>query len=273
MPRHRGKYNPDNPEPYEISRGKVENFIKCKACFWLDRVGGVHFPSIPGFNINSNTDTLLKRDFDQYRGKSAHPFMIANGVGHLKPFAHDDIKKWESALHFGSSPNHFNCLHKETNLRFGGGLDDVWVNPADNVLYIVDYKSTANLSADPKPVSLDGRWKAGYKRQMEMYQFIMRAKGFEVSNTGYFVYVDGQHLDRNGMIDRMEPSEAWMLFNTSLLEYEGDDSWVEPALYEIRELLESTDCPKHSDICEHGIFLREVEEVALSHAQSTIPMD
>ena len=96
MPRHRGKYNPDNPEPYEISRGKVENFIKCKACFWLDRVGGVHFPSIPGFNINSNTDTLLKRDFDQYRGKSAHPFMIANGVGHLKPFAHDDIKKWES---------------------------------------------------------------------------------------------------------------------------------------------------------------------------------
>jgi len=38
-------------------------------------------------------------------------------------------------------------------------------------------------------------------------------------------------------------------------------------------LLESTNCPKHSEICEYGIFLREVEEVELSRAQSTIPMD
>ena len=60
MPRHRGQFKPDRSEPYEISRGKVENFIKCRACFWLDRVGGVHFPSIPGFNINSNTDNIEK---------------------------------------------------------------------------------------------------------------------------------------------------------------------------------------------------------------------
>ena len=198
--------------------------------------------------------------------------MISNGVGHLRPFAHDDIKKWESALHFGGSRNHFNCLHKETNLLFGGGLDDVWVNPEDGMLYIVDYKSTANLAADPKPVSLEGKWKAAYKRQMEMYQFILRAKGFDVSDLGYFVYVDGQHLGRNGMIDKFEPGEAWMLFNTSLLEYHGDDSWVEPALFEIKNLLISADCPKHSDECEFGIFLREVEEVKISPAQNTIPM-
>ena len=273
MPRHRGQFKPDRSEPYEISRGKVENFIKCRACFWLDRVGGVHFPSIPGFNINSNTDKLLKRDFDQYRGRSAHPFMISNGLGHLQPFAHEDLKKWESALHFGSSPNHFNLIHAETNLCFGGGLDDVWVDPKDGMLYIVDYKSTANLSADPKPVSLEGQWKGAYKRQMDMYQFIMRGKGYEVSNTGYFVYVDGQHLGINGMIDKVEPSEAWMLFNTSLLEYSGDDSWVEPALFEIKELLTSGNCPPHSKNCEQGLFIKEVEEVALSRAQNTIPMD
>ena len=273
MPRHRGKYKPDRPEPYEISRGKVENFMKCRACFWLDRVGGVHFPSIPGFNINSNTDTLLKRDFDQYRGKSAHPFMVSHGLSHLQPFLHEDLKKWESSLHFGGSPNHFNLIHRETNLCFGGGLDDVWIDPAEDLLFIVDYKSTANLSADPKPVSLEGRWKGAYKRQMEMYQFILRRKGFNVSNTGYFVYVDGQHSGLNGMIDRLAPIDAWMLFRTSLLPYRGNDSWVEPTLFEIKELLEAPDCPAHSKACEHGLFLKEVEEVSLSRAQSTIPMD
>ena len=86
------------------------------------------------------------------------------------------------------------------------------------------------------------------------------------------MYVDGQHVGINGMIDKVEPGEAWMLFNTSLLEYTGDDSWVEPALFEIKDLLGSPDCPEHSEGCEHGVFIREVEEVALSRAQSTIPM-
>ena len=85
MARHRGQYKPENENPYELSRGKVETFIRCPACFWLDRAKGVHFPSMPGFNLNTNTDTLLKRDFDQYRGKDPHPFMEANGLGHLIP--------------------------------------------------------------------------------------------------------------------------------------------------------------------------------------------
>ena len=53
--RHRGKYDPTNENPYELSRSKVENFLKCEACFWLERVKGVHFPGIPTFNLNINT--------------------------------------------------------------------------------------------------------------------------------------------------------------------------------------------------------------------------
>ena len=67
MFRHRGKYNPNRDLPYEISRSKIESFLKCEACFWLDRVKGVKFPSLPGFLLNTNTDTLLKKDFDQFR--------------------------------------------------------------------------------------------------------------------------------------------------------------------------------------------------------------
>ena len=65
MPRHRGIYNLDNPEPYELSRSRIENFIQCPACFYMQQVEGIKFPSIPGFNLNEATDVLLKRDFDK----------------------------------------------------------------------------------------------------------------------------------------------------------------------------------------------------------------
>ena len=255
--RHRKQYDPDHPAPFELSRGKVENFIKCPACFWIDRVAGIKFPSIPSFNLNSNTDKLLKRDFDQYRGRGPHPIMTAAGLGHLMPFAHEHLEKWESSLHFGTSPDYFNTVHEQTNILFGGGLDDVWIDSSTNELFIVDYKSTANLSKDPKPVSLDGIWKEGYKRQMEMYQWIMRCKGYGVSDIGYFVYVDGQHAGLDGMIDE-DPSQATMHFKTSILEYEGDASWVEEALASIKVLLKETACPPHTEGCEYGGFIGKI---------------
>ncbi len=260
MPRHRGQFKPEREEPYEISRGKVENFIQCSACFWLDRVKGVHFPGMPGFNLNSNTDTLLKRDFDQYRGIESHPIMRSWNLDHLIPFAHEDLKKWETSLHFGLSNQHFNTIHEETNLCFGGGLDDVWQNSKTHQLHIVDYKSTAQLGKEPKPLDrafLNGPWKGSYKRQMDMYQWIMRRKGFDVSNLGFFVYVDGQHIGQSGMIDPDDTSKANMLFNTSIIEYSGDDSWVEPALYDIKELLHNPKSPPHTEGCENERFLTE----------------
>ena len=89
MPRHRGTYNPENKEAYELSRSRIENFVKCPACFYLTQVKGIKFPSIPGFNINEATDVLLKRDFDKFRGaETTHDFLINLDMGHLIPFEH-----------------------------------------------------------------------------------------------------------------------------------------------------------------------------------------
>ena len=64
MGRHRGKYDPIQSEPYEISRSRIQNFLNCPACFYLIQVKGIKFPSIPSYNINEATDVLLKRDFN-----------------------------------------------------------------------------------------------------------------------------------------------------------------------------------------------------------------
>ena len=82
--RHRGIYTPENPNPYELSRSRIDNFLKCKALFWLEQVKGVKQPKLPGFTLNTTTDVLLKRDADRARGRPATGAvsMISCGHGH-----------------------------------------------------------------------------------------------------------------------------------------------------------------------------------------------
>ncbi len=254
MSRHRGKYSQLRSEPYEISRSRIQNFINCPACFYLVQVKGITFPSIPSFNINEATDVLLKRDFDKYRGKQrTHPFLINLGLDNLIPFDHPDFELWTQSLHFGAE-GRMHYIHKESNLKVGGGLDDVWINTDTNKLHIVDYKSTSQKSSGKK-ISLDGPWKESYKRQMDLYVWVMRQKGFSVSSKGYFLYCDG---DRFSDYSFLSTEEANMKFKMSLLEYTVDESWIEKTLLEIKKCLNATLCPPHKNNCEYGMFLQTV---------------
>ena len=254
MSRHRGTYNPENIEPYELSRSRIESFVKCPACFYLTQVKGIKFPSIPGFNINEATDVLLKRDFDKFRGaEKTHEFLINMDMGHLIPFQHPNFELWTQSLHFGAEGRmHF--VHEASNLKVGGGLDDVWFNKNTEELHIVDYKSTSQKT-DGKEISLDDKWKEAYKRQMDLYVWVMRKKGFNVSNIGYFLYCDG---DRFSDYSFLTQSDANMRFKISLLSYEVNLDWIEATLLNIRECLHMESCPEHNDECEYGDFIKAV---------------
>lgn len=251
MARHKGIYNPDHEAPYEVSRSRIEAFINCPACFWLDRVKGIKFPGMPSFLLNSATDTLLKKDFDKYRKlQKPHPFMERNGLKHLVPFKHEDFNSWTQSLQLG-----FRTYHEKTDLIIGGGLDDVWHDPKTKELFVVDYKSTAGKRTKDlsklEPITLEGRWKESYKRQMDIYQWILREKtkddltDYTVSNIGYFVYVNGDQHFEEGML-RDNENKADMSFDVQLLTYEGNDSWVEKEIINLKECLEEKNCPQHA---------------------------
>ena len=252
MARHRGRFNRENPAPYELSRSRVENYLKCKACFWLEQLHRVKPPEIPSFTINTTTDILLKRDADACRGRQTLPLWAAHGLDHFIPFEHEHLEKWTNSLHYGANDTYFNTVHTESNIKFGGGLDDVFLNTRTGQIHIVDYKSTAQGTRSPikyekKPISLNDPWKISYKRQMDMYVWVARQKGLDVSNIGYFVYVDAQHKDINGMLTDDNPAVAWMQFDTSIIPYNANTTWIEPTLLEIREFLEQeTSCPEHT---------------------------
>ena len=163
MPRHRGAFDSSNPAPYELSRSRIENFIRCKACFWLEQIHRVSPPEIPSFTINTTTDILLKRDADAVRGKSSLPLWEQHNLGHMIPFEHENLEKWANSMHYGTNDSYFNAVHEPSNIKLGGGLDDVFLNTLTEQIHIVDYKSTAQGTRSPnkyekKPVSLDDPW-------------------------------------------------------------------------------------------------------------------
>ena len=245
MPRHRGTYKPDHESPYEVSRSQIESFIKCPACFWMNRVKGIKFPGMPGFLLNTATDTLLKKDFDHYRAiQKPHPFMVENGLGHLVPLMHEDFEQWTKSLQLG-----FRTEYPSSNLIIGGGLDDVWHDRETDQLFIVDYKSTASRANEDKTklaeITLHGNYKEGYKRQMEIYQWIMRQNGFNVSDIAYFVYVNGDQHFEDGML-KNQSDNAVMRFDVELIEYQGNDAWVEKTIIDLKTCLERQNSPEHA---------------------------
>lgn len=242
--RTRNLYDPNSTTPFPLSRSKIDLFLNCPRCFYLDRRLGVGQPPGFPFNLNSAVDALLKKEFDYYRSKQeVHPLCIAHNIDAV-PFSHSEMNRWRDALHGGIQ---FSVVG--TNLIISGGIDDVWTDLKTNELFIVDYKATAKSGS----VSLDADWQIGYKRQAEIYQWLFRQNGFSVSNTAYFVYCNGK-LDHPRFDKRLE-------FEISLLPYVGDDKWVLDAVMAAHQCLKSDKIPKHSNECHFCQYFLAVSAI------------
>lgn len=237
-------FNPVSKEPFRLSRSKIDLFLNCPRCFYLDRKLGVGQPPGYPFSLNSAVDKLLKKEFDIHRArKTAHPLMEHYHIDAV-PFAHEKLEEWRDAMRRGIT-----CFCEGTNFIVTGGIDDIWVNPAGELL-IVDYKAT---SKDGE-VSLDAQWQDGYKRQMEIYQWLFKQNDFKVSDTGYFVYC-------NGNTDK-EAFDAKLEFDIKIIPYKGDDSWVENTIKEAYSCLMKDELPVSSegcDFCNYRISASQVE--------------
>lgn len=234
-------YTPNSQDPFKLSRSKIDLFLECQACFYLDRRCGIGRPSMPGFSLNSAVDFLLKREFDLLRADGKpHDLMKKYKIDAL-PFRHENLDVWRENFKGAS------YLFKPANLLITGAIDDVWQN-SQGELMIVDYKSTSTQHE----ISLDDQYKQGYKKQMEVYQWIFRGMGFKVSQTGYFVYANAGK-DRDKFDGKLE-------FALTVIPYEGDDSWIESTLKEIKILLDSDHVPQESKNCEYCAYRQKIKD-------------
>jgi len=244
MPKRKSNiYNPINNTPYNISRSKIEFFLECPQCFYLDRRLGISRPDMPGWSLNSAVDQLLKNEFDFLRKSGqAHHIMQRYGINAI-PFSHPELPIWRDDANKKLGAMFF---HKPTNLNICGIVDDIWQNINTQELHIVDYKSTST----EYPISLNSPYKQAYKRQIEIYQWIFKNLGFDVSDTGYFFFVNATK-NRPSFDSRLE-------FNTIIIPHKADQSWIEPIIFEIKKCLDSPEIPEPSKTCEYCKYRKTI---------------
>ena len=239
----RNLYDPDSTKPFKLSRSRIEMYMECPKCFYIDNRLGVRRPPGFPFALNSAVDALLKKEFDTYRERGEkHPIIVEYDIDAV-PVKHDDLENWRNNF------RGVQYLHEETNFLFYGAIDDLWINSGREYI-VVDYKSTAK---EEEITALDKGWMDGYKRQMEIYQWLIRKNGYKVSDTGYFVYC-------NGRTD-LEGFNRQLIFRKTLIPYRGNDNWIEDVVTEMYECLNSERIPEQKDDCDFCRYREAVEEI------------
>jgi len=241
--RNRNLYDPESEKPFKISRSKIDRYVECPRCFYIDRRLGTDRPPGFPFNINSAVDTLLKTEFDVHRAAGTpHPLQMAYGLDAV-PAPHAQINEWRE--NFKGVQYH----HEPTNLIITGAIDDLWIGSRGEY-FVVDYKATAKREPVTK---MDAAWMDGYKRQMEIYQWLLRHNGLDVSDTGYFVYCTGR--------PDAEAFDARIDFDIHVIPYEGNDDWVEPTVVELHACLNQDVIPAPSPECDYCMYIEAVNSL------------
>ncbi len=218
----------------KISRSKIELFLECPRCFWLDVKHKIKRPPPAPYTINNAIDYLLKQEFDRYREKGErHPIMTENNIDAV-PYQSSYLNKWR---HNFTGVAH---LHEPTDFHVYGAVDDVWVNPKGELI-VVDYKATG---------AKQHQIYDSYKRQMEIYQWLLAQNGFAVSPTGYFVFAKANKEGGFGN------GKAALPFDIFVEPLEGDNSWVDGALSSARDVFDSDEPPIPGEECEHCVYVK-----------------
>ncbi len=233
------RHVPGTKTPFAISRSKIDLFVECQRCFYLDQRFGIKRPDSYPLTLNNAVDELLKREFDLLREEgTAHPLMEEYGIDAV-PLQHKDLESWRDAL-----KNGVKFVEPETGLLIRGGIDDVWQN-AEGELHVVDYKATSKK----EKVTLDAPWQNAYKRQVEVYQWLFKNNGFNVSPIAYFVYANGD--------SDAESFDGMLQFEMTIIPYTGNDSWILPTIKKLYACLMADKTPEATDDCSYCAY-REV---------------
>ena len=225
----------------KLSRSAIEQYLNCKRCFVLVYKHKVRLKTLP-FTLNSAVDNLCKNEFDYYRERQEpHPLFIKHNIDAV-PFKHREMDTWRNNFQGVS------YIDENLGLKFYGAVDDVWVRP-DGELILSDVKSTSKNIFNWEETWQKYEYPKGYKRQLEMYQWLFRKNGFKVSDKAYLVYYNG--LKNEPMFNQV------LKFELHLVELQCNDNWVDATLVDAKQMLERDEYPQGSKNCETCQYLKK----------------
>lgn len=227
---------------WKLSRSKIELFLECPHCFYLDNIHGLkRVPSFP-LSLNNHIDALLKKEFDYYRARNEQPPLLKEFNINARPTQHEDLEMWRD--------NFTGCIYYDhaTGMKISGALDDLWINDRGEYC-VVDYKATAGKTRDE--IKKQGLYDS-YKRQLEIYQWILQKNGLNVSNEAYILYVFAD-ATQQGL-------KRELAFDYEIISHTGNTDWIQGCIDDIYDCLEG-DIPKPSPHCDYCKYFARRSEV------------
>ena len=225
----------------KLSRSTIERYINCPRCCYLEKIHKIKPPSLP-FTLNIAVDNLCKNEFDFYRDKQIpHPLCINNNIDAI-PFQHKNIDIWRSnfkGLKYSS---------KEYEYEFVGALDEV-LQKKNGDLIVADIKATARNNFNWSETFENYDYPKAYKRQLEMYQWLLKKNGFKVAKEAYIFYFNGKKNEKF-FKNKLE-------FDPHIIKLECSTDWVDNKIIETVQLLRSASFPKPSSNCEYCNYLKK----------------
>lgn len=237
MPKKKA-FDPADRE-FPLSRTALQEHLNCPRCFYQSRRLGFSRPGGPMSRLPNVVDELLKREFDFYRDRQEpHPTM-RDLPGDLVPFSHADLDVWRNNF------TGLRLVHEPSGLLVSGAVDDIWIDRSDDSLHVVDYKTSSKVGEITEAGD-------NYERQVEVYQWLLRGQGFAVSDTAYFVFeqADKEAVGLNQVLR----------FEVTMVPYQGNTDWIEPALISARDCLDSESLPEANPECKLCKWVAKVSE-------------
>lgn len=222
-------------EIFKISRSELALFCECPKCFYNKTFLKISPPGGLPFVINNAIDRVLKDEFDNYRLiQEPHHEFFNHNLENLTPYNGSEFLKYRS------KGIEYHDMY--SNIVLWGKLDDIWVDNKTENLFIADYKATSKkelLEIHP-----------AFKMQMDIYCYIAQKIDDRFQEKTFFYY-------KNFIKAKdMESSH----FETDIISYEANTSWVEKKLFELKELLIEGFAPESSSDCKNCNYYNKLHK-------------
>lgn len=221
----------------KISRSGLKLFLECPRCFWLDVHHKVKRPPGYPFTLSIAVDYLVKKEFDGYREKGTLPPVLKNaGIKDAKLFNGPDLAEWRNNF------KGISFFDESLNCSLYGAVDDV-LEFSDGSLGVIDYKSSG-----AKEITIYD----DYQKQMDVYNYILKLKGYETYPEAFFVFYKVIKEGETGFANALK-------FTEDVRPVKVNTEWVGPAFEAAVELARSNTPPAsgtggkngHCDHCHY----------------------
>jgi CRISPR/Cas system-associated exonuclease Cas4 (RecB family) len=210
---------------YKLSPSRMNLFFECERCFWLQVNRKVTRPSGPFPSLPSGVDQKVKNHFDRFRGRKESPPELEE----LALTLLEDSEFLQKARSWRTEPK---LRLNELDAILRGGVDDLLEDNNGNIV-VMDYKTRGY------PPKQDNGAPDYYRRQVNLYNLILRENGYKTKDYGLILYFYPEKFTENG----------GFLFHTEIRKVEVDMEKAREMVGDAVNTLEG-EIPEHSENCD-----------------------